>query len=265
MRLLMCPPDHYGIEYEINPWMSRSRQSNPRLAREQWRQLYHLLAERLGIPIELVEPRAGLPDMVFTANAGLVWQDKFISSRFRHDVRSGETPCFEQWFAARGYKILHPPEGCFFEGEGDLLLCGELLFAGYHIRSDVLAHQKIAEMIEREILSLELTNAWFYHLDTCFCPLPDGAALYYPPAFDTYALQVLQSHLATLIAVPDEEARRFACNAVVAGERVVMNEGCPQSRARLEALGYTVFETPLGEFIKAGGSAKCLVLKIPTR
>lgn len=263
MRLLMCPPRYYGIEYEINPWMSRSRQSNSHLASEQWRRLYHLLADRLGIPIELVEPRPGLPDMVFTANAGLVWQGKFISSRFRHDVRSGETPYFEQWFAARDYKILHPPEGYCFEGEGDLLLCGELWFAGYHIRSDVLAHQKIADIIEREILSLELTNAWFYHLDTCFCPLRSGAALYYPPAFDAYALKVLHSHVATLVAVPEEEARRFACNAVVSGDRVVMNDGCPKSRAHLEALGFSVIETPLGEFIKAGGSAKCLVLKVP--
>lgn len=262
MRLLMCPPDYYGIEYEINPWMSRSRQSDPRLAEEQWRRLYHLLADRLGIPIELVEPRPGLPDMVFTANAGLVWQDKFISSRFRLDVRSGETPYFEQWFATREYKIFRPREGCFFEGEGDLLLCGELLFAGYHIRSAVLAHQKIAEIIEREILSLELTNAWFYHLDTCFCPLRSGVALYYPPAFDTYALKVLQSHIATLVAVPEEEAGRFACNAVVAGNDVVMNDGCPKSRAYLEALGFSVIETPLGEFIKAGGSAKCLVLNL---
>jgi N-dimethylarginine dimethylaminohydrolase len=263
MRLLMCPPRYYGIQYEINPWMSRSRQSDPELAGEQWQRLYLLLSDRLGIAIDLIEPRPRLPDMVFTANAGLVWRDKFISSQFRHDVRRGETPHFEEWFSEKQYQVLHPPAGFFFEGEGDLLLCGNLLFAGYHIRSDVVAHQKIAEILEREILSLELTNAWFYHLDTCFCPLAEGAALYYPDAFDSYALKVLSSHIANLIAVPDEEARRFACNAVVGDKKVVMNEGCPKTRARLEELGFSVFATPLGEFIKAGGSAKCLVLKVP--
>lgn len=265
MRLLMCQPRYYGIEYEINPWMSRSRQSNRELAEEQWKQLYGLLRDELQFEIEVVEPRPGLPDMVFTANAGLVWQDKFIASRFRHEARRGETPHYEKWFKLKGYKIFNPPEESFFEGEGDLLLCGELFFAGYHIRSDVQGHQRVAEIIEREILSLELTNDWFYHLDTCFCPLAAGKALFYPPAFDTYALEVLESHIATLIAVPEAEARKFACNAVVVGNRVVMNDGCPETRRQLESLGYTVLETPLSEFIKAGGSAKCLVLRVPHR
>jgi len=263
MRFLMCPPRHFGIEYEINPWMSRSRQTDRELARDQWTRLYRLLRDELEIEIDLVEPRPGLPDMVFTANAGLVWQDKFISSRFRHAVRRGETPHFEKWFETRGYQIFHPPEESFFEGEGDLLLCGDLFFSGYHIRSDVQAHQAVAEIIEREILALELTSDWFYHLDTCFCPLSRGQALFYPPAFDTYALKVLENHIATLVPVPEEEARRFACNAVVAGNRVVMNEGCPKTRRQLEELGYSAYETPLGEFIKAGGGAKCLVLKVP--
>jgi len=263
MRLLMCPPLYYGIEYEINPWMSRSQQSNQQLAQEQWRALYRLLQDRLGMEISAVEPRQGLPDMVFTANAGLVWKNKFIASNFRHEVRRGETAHFENWFQVRGYEIVHLPEENFFEGEGDLLMCGDLFFAGYHIRSDVLSHQKVAEIIECEILSLELTNDWFYHLDTCFCPLAKGQALFYPAAFDPYALKVLETHIATLIPVAEEEARRFACNAIVIEKNVVMNSGCPEIRVKLESLGFSVHETPLSEFIKAGGSAKCLVLKVP--
>jgi N-dimethylarginine dimethylaminohydrolase len=262
MKLLMCAPSYYGIEYEINPWMSRSRQSDTRRAQEQWSLLRRILSDQLSAEVHLVEPQQGLPDMVFTANAGLVWKDRFILSNFRHEVRQREAPYFAAWFQERGFEVLRLPAEYYFEGEGDLLQCDEHWFAGYHIRSDALAHQKVAEIIEQEILSLELTSNWFYHLDTCFCPLSEGRAMYYPPAFDAYARKVLENHIPTLIPVNPEEAERFACNAIVSGKNIVMNDGCPKIRALLEAAGFTVFETPLDEFIKAGGSAKCLVLKL---
>ena len=236
MQLLMCPPTYYGIEYEINPWMSRSRQSDRPLAIEQWHRLHKVLSDELGIEIHLVDPQPGLPDMVFTANAGVVWDDKFILSNFRYEVRRPEAPHYELFFRNRGFEIVRLPERYFFEGEGDLLKCGELWFGGYHIRSDMLAHQKIAESLESEILSLELTDDWFYHLDTCFCPLAEGQALFYPRAFDSYARTVLETHIPGLIPVAPEEAARFACNAIVAGKHVVMNEGCPKVRETLERL-----------------------------
>lgn len=265
MQMLMCEPAYYGIEYEINPWMSRARQSNRAVAEEQWQRLRGVLVDELGVKISLIRPEAGLPDMVFTANAGLVWKNKFIVSNFRYPARQGEAPHYAKWFGERGYEIVHLPAEYNFEGEGDLLRCGALWFAGYHIRSDVMAHQRVAAVVEDEILSLELTNDWFYHLDTCFCPLAEGQALYYPAAFDEYALRVLQQHIPTLIAVDKVEADRFACNAVVAGNKIVLNTGCPKIRRHLEELGFTVFETPLDEFIKAGGSAKCLTLIIGDR
>ena len=260
MQLLMCPPSHYGIEYEINPWMKRSRQSDAALAARQWNELRRVLAEKMPAEIHLIDAIPGLPDMVFTANAGLVWQNKFIVSNFRHEVRRGEAAHFEQWFRARGFEIVQLPEQYYFEGEGDLLRCGELWFAGYHIRSDMMAHQKVAEILDREILSLELISGWFYHLDTCFCPLSDKIALFYPPAFDDYAKTVLEEHIPDLIPVLPNEAERFACNAVVGGNNVVMNTGCPVARGKLEDLGFNVYETSLDEFLKAGGSAKCLTL-----
>jgi len=262
MKLLMCAPSYYGIEYEINPWMNRSRQSNARRAEEQWTSLRGILSKQLLVEVLLVEPQRGLPDMVFTANAGLVWKDKFIVSNFRHEVRQGEAPRFAAWFQERRFEVLRLPAEYYFEGEGDLLQCAEQWFAGYHIRSDALAHQRVAEIIEQEILSLELTSDWFYHLDTCFCPLSAEQAMFYPSAFDPYARKVLENHIPTLIPVKTEEAERFACNAIVSGKNIVMNDGCPEIRTSLEAAGFTVFETPLDEFIKAGGSAKCLVLKL---
>ncbi len=265
MQLLMCPPIYYGIEYEINPWMRRQQPSNPDVAKDQWRRLNRLLQDKLGVDVVLVEPRSGLPDMVFTANAGMVWENKFIVSQFHHEVRRGETPHFENWFQVRGYEMFNLPAESPFEGEGDLLMCGDAFFGGYHIRSEIRPHEEIAKILNHEVLSLELTNEWFYHLDTCFCPLGENRALYYPGAFDAYAIKVMEERISTLIPVPEAEAGNFACNAIVDGGNVVMNKGCPEVRSKLEAMGFAVYETPLSEFIKAGGSAKCLVLKVPHR
>src|SRR5687768_5230374 len=95
-EILMCPPDHYGIEYEINPWMSRARGSETKRARQQWQELHDTLVQ-LGVKIELMTPQPGLPDLVFTANAGLMYGRRFFSSRFRHEVRARETPQFDAW------------------------------------------------------------------------------------------------------------------------------------------------------------------------
>jgi N-dimethylarginine dimethylaminohydrolase len=263
MRVVMCTPAFYAIEYEINPWMNRNRQSDSLSAHEQWRALYQLLTDRLDVDVSLIDPMPGLPDMVFTANAGFVWKDKFIVSNYRHKVRRPEAAHFEKWFAARNYQIFHLSGWNRFEGEGDLLKCGDLLFAGSPIRTSIISHKKVAEIIEREILSLRLINHWFYHLDTCFCPLSSNQAFYYPAAFDANALKILENHIGNLIAVTEAEARRFACNAIVVENNVVMNDGCPKIRGQLESQGFSVFEIPLTEFIKAGGSAKCLILKLP--
>jgi N-dimethylarginine dimethylaminohydrolase len=260
-RILMCPPDYYGIEYEINPWMSRSRGSSPERARKQWQQLYDTLCG-LGVTVERMTPRPGLPDLVFTANAGLMFGNRFFSSRFRHEVRARETPHFDAWFAAHGFMVEHLPEGTYFEGAGDALFCGPTLFAGYRIRSDVQGHQHLAGLLGKQVLPLELVDPYFYHLDTCFCPLAPGEALYYPEAFDAYGRKVIAGHVPRLLAATKEEAHRFGCNAVVVGKTVIHNAGCDQLAADLRAWGYTPVAVELDEFLKSGGSAKCLTLRL---
>jgi N-dimethylarginine dimethylaminohydrolase len=257
----MCPPDYYGIEYEINPWMSRSRGSTPARALRQWQALYDVLCG-LGVQAERLAPQPGLPDLVFTANAGLVFGSRFFSSRFRHEVRARETPFFDAWFAEHGFTVEHLPEGNYFEGAGDALFCGRTLFAGYRIRSDVGGHQYLAKVLNRQVLPLELINPRYYHLDTCFCPLAPGEALYYPAAFDTYGRKVLETHVPRLLAVTEAEAPRFGCNAVVVGRTVVVNTGCDRLAADLKAWGYSPVAVELDEFLKAGGSAKCLTLRL---
>ena len=150
----------------------------------------------------------------------------------------------------------------YFEGAGDALFCGRTLFAGYRIRSDVRGHQHLGKTLARQVLPVELVNPYFYHLDTCFCPLAPGEAIYFPDAFDRYGKKVFEENIARLLPVEDSEAKRFGCNAVVVGRHVVTNTGCPQLHRDLAARGYTPHETPLSEFVKAGGSAKCLTLRL---
>lgn len=260
-RILMCPPDYYGIEYEINPWMNRHRGNDPAESRRQWWALYDTLSD-LGVTIELLDPVPGLPDLVFTANAGLIDQDLFLSSRFRYGVRQGETPQFDRWFEAHGFRVESLPAGFHFEGAGDALFCGQTLFAGYRFRTDARSLLWIGEHLGVEVLPLELVDPRYYHLDTCYCPLSEDEAIYYPGAFDEYGRSVLRDRVRRLIEVSAEEATSFSCNAVAVGRTVVLNQGAPKLARALEGAGYAVRPLVLTEFIKAGGSAKCLTIRL---
>ncbi len=209
-----------------------------------------------------MDPVPGLPDLVFTANAGLVYGNRFIGSRFRHGVRQGESPYYEDFMKAHGFDLVALPLGSYFEGAGDALFCGETLFAGYRFRSDARSHQWIGQALGVEVLPLELVDPRFYHLDTCFCPLREDAAIYHPGAFDDYGRSVLRARVGTLIEVSADEAASFSCNAVVVGRTVVLNEETPKLSRSLIDAGFRVRPTSLTEFIKAGGSAKCLTLRL---
>ncbi len=260
-RILMCPPDHFGIEYEINPWMKVERGSESVRAKAQWKNLYETL-RRIGADVELMVPQPGLPDLVFTANAGLMFGKRFFSSRFRHEVRAKESPYFDAWMREHGYTVEHLPDDMYFEGAGDALFCGSILYAGYRIRSDALGHLYLGQQLERMVLPVELVDPRFYHLDTCFCPLSPREAIYFPGAFDRYGQKVLETHIPTLIPVEEREAERFACNAVVVGKTVVLNAGSDKLAVALAERGYRVEFVELDEFLKSGGSAKCLTLRL---
>ncbi|MCG8585535.1 MAG: arginine deiminase-related protein [Pirellulales bacterium] len=260
-HILMCPPDYYGIEYEINPWMNRERKADHPVAARQWTALREIL-EGLGAKISLLEPQVGLPDLVFTANAAMIFRGRAIVSRFRHAQRQGEELYDSEWLSRNEFAVEYLDEGMYFEGAGDALFCGDTLFAGYRMRSDVTAHQHVAKRIDVQVIPLELVDPYYYHLDTCFCPLSSGLALYYSGAFDDYGLRALDQHVDRLIDIEADEARNFAANAVVVGETVVTNRGCPSMHERLRAEGFKTVETPLDEFVKAGGSAKCLTLRL---
>jgi N-dimethylarginine dimethylaminohydrolase len=261
-KILLCPPDYYGIEYEINPWMKRDHGAELEVAKSQWAGLCDTLG-RLGVSLEYVPAVPRLPDMVFTANAGLVVGNQFIRSNFRFKERRGEAAHFETWFAGRGYQTIALPDNLQFEGEGDALFSRDVLFCGYRFRSDIQSHQWIADFLRCLVISVELVDERWYHLDTCFCPLPDGGALWHPAAFDEYGQRAIREHVGDLTEVSVSEALRFACNAVVIGKNVILPDGCPELVGNLEKRGYQCHPLPMSEFMKAGGACKCLTLFLP--
>lgn len=263
-RLLMCPPHHYTVDYEINPWMNVQRKPDPVTARQQWQQLVEGL--ETVATVEVCPPAADTPDMVFTANAGFVHDGRVVVSRFRHPERRAEEPHFEHWFGDAGFELLSWPQDVPFEGAGDCLADrGEpRLWLGHGLRSDPRAADALAAAFELPVHRLTLVDPHFYHLDTCFCPLADGYTLYYPAAFDARSQMLIRSLIpaARRIEVGEADARHFACNAVGVDEHVFLNRASPALTRMLEARGFRVHETPVTEFLRAGGAVKCLTLNL---
>ncbi|MBW4624433.1 MAG: TIGR00300 family protein [Brasilonema octagenarum HA4186-MV1] len=265
IRFLICPPHYYDVDYVINPWMEGNiHKSSQERAVEQWDKLHHILKEHAIV--DIVPPQKGWPDMVFTANAGLVLGKTVVLSRFLHKERQGEEPYFNQWFEENGYTVHELPKDLPFEGAGDALLDreGRWLWAGYGFRTELDSHPNLAKWLDIEVLSLRLIDERFYHLDTCFCPLANGYLLYYPPAFDSYSNRLIEMRVSQekRIAITEADAVNFACNAVNIESIVVMNKASEPLKARLAEVGFRVIETPLTEFLKAGGAAKCLTLRV---
>jgi N-dimethylarginine dimethylaminohydrolase len=259
--LLMCRPTHYTIAYEINPWMSLKRQANRVRALAQWSRLYDILTRRLGVRVRLLPAAPGVPDLAFTANAGLVRGRTLIRSNFRHPERQREEPFIERHFRSSGYRVVRLSHRYDFEGEGDALWMGHTLLFGFRFRSDAPVHEQLARLLQVRVLPVELSDRRFYHLDTCFAPLNERAALWFPRAFDRYGRRVIESLVPDPIAVTERDATRFVCNAVAVGDAVVVQSGVSPALARqLERRRLRVIPVDLSEFLKAGGSAKCLVL-----
>lgn len=264
-RFLMCAPNHFEVAYVINPWMEGNVACGQTdTANRQWSDLVDMIGRVAHV--ERIAPAKGVPDMVFTANAGLVLGNKFVLSRFRHPERQAEEAHFARWFADEGFDVLTLPPETTFEGAGDALLDRErpLLWLGYGHRSDKLCAPLLEDYLDIEIEPLRLIDPRFYHLDTCFCPLEDGYLMYYPSAFDADSQERIAARvpIERRIVVTDEDAFHFACNAVNSAGNIFLNRASAPLAARLQSLGFLVHQTDLSEFMKAGGSAKCLTLKL---
>jgi N-dimethylarginine dimethylaminohydrolase len=275
-RILMSRPDFFEVSYVINPWMNpedwaADADSLTATAREEWEQLYKAF-RKLDIGLELAPPVKGLPDMVFTANAGIVLDRKALLARFKCPERQGEEAVFEAFFnmlKARGEleEVQMMPEGVFQEGAGDCIWDRKRRFfwAGYGQRSVRAAAEEIARFFGKEVVPLELATPEFYHLDVCMCPLSGGEIIFYPGAFTPESLAVLRERVGDadmLIEAPKDDAEQLAVNAVNVGRDIVMAACGPELKSKLEARGYRVTVVPLTAFRRSGGAAFCLTLRL---
>jgi N-dimethylarginine dimethylaminohydrolase len=274
-RFLMCRPVHFAVSYAINPWMDpQSWASEERVhaaaSRREWTGLTRRLTD-LGAAIELVPAAPEVPDLVFTANAAVVMDRQVLLARFRHPERQREEAHFETAFRslqARGLvdAVRRLPGDVLLEGAGDCVWdrARSLFWMGYGPRSDAAARHAVEDTFGQETISLELADERFYHMDTALCPLPGGEVMYVPQAFTPAGRGMIRHRVtaAQRIEIGMEDASRLAANAVCLGNTLVMS-GCGEPlRARLAERGYRVVTTPLGSFLRSGGSAFCLTLRL---
>lgn len=259
-RYLMCPPAFFAVTYRINPWMWPSRPVNRARARMQWERLRRAY-EALGHRVETIEPVAGLPDMVFAANAGLVIDGRVLAARFRYDERRGEEQPYRSWFAGHGFTDVHVAR-YVNEGEGDFLVAGDVILAGTGFRTAREAHAEVAEYFDRTVVSLDLSDPRYYHLDTALCVLDDSNVAYYPKAFTAASRGLLGELFPNAVRATGADAAVLGLNATSDGRHVVLPAGAGALSDELAAAGYEPIAVDLSELRKAGGAAKCCTLEL---
>jgi len=262
-RFLMCRPEHFTVSYEINPWMDVTRYTDRDLALRQWQVLYETYLA-WGHQVDLVDPLPGMPDMVFAANGATVVDGVVYGARFRYAERAAEGPAYEKWFADHGF-VTHSAEHVN-EGEGDILLVGDVLLAGSGFRTDRAAHDEIARVTGREVVSLELVDPHYYHLDTALAVLdssPDAPLIaYYPPAFSPESRAVLEARYPDAVLATARDAEALGLNAVSDGRRVALAPGATDLAVELVKRGFEPHAVDTSELLKGGGGAKCCTLEI---
>ena len=257
---LMCPPEHFAVEYAINPWMHPEQPVDTALAMRQWRRLGEAYTS-LGHTVRTIRPEPGLPDMVFAANGATVIGGKVLGSRFRFPQRQPEAAAYLTWFREQGFGQIREP-AVMNEGEGDIVFAGRAILAGYGFRSDEAVRDELTEFFGLPVLSLRLVDPRFYHLDTAMVVLDADTAAYYPAAFDDDAKAALAAHFAELIEVKDEDAEVLGLNAISDGRNVVLPVQAAGFAEQLSAAGFMPVGVDLSELLKAGGGPKCCTLEL---
>ncbi|HVF76732.1 MAG TPA: ornithine--oxo-acid transaminase [Solirubrobacteraceae bacterium] len=260
-RYLMCPPTHFDVTYAINPWMDVAVTVDRERAQRQWEALVATLRDA-GAQVETLAPHPDLPDLVFTANLGIVDGDSFIAARMRHPERQAEPAYAGEWFRRHGYAVRHMSEDVVQEGAGDSLPFEGTLVAGYRTRSSASSYVELARLTDARILPVELIDERFYHVDIVFCPLDSRSALFAPTKVDAESARLIQELVPDPILLTDEEADAFSANTVVVGRTVVMPACSPRLGGELRARGFEPVVVDVSEFLKAGGGPRCLTLAL---
>jgi N-dimethylarginine dimethylaminohydrolase len=264
----MCPPQHFGVLYEINPWMRADVSVDHDLAAQQWDELTSTL-RLAGADVVAMEPHPGVPDLVFTANAGVLDAEGrvFVPSRFRHPERQPESEIDAAWFEGAGFDVRWLPGSVDHEGAGDALPFTPedgrtVLVSGYSFRSDAAAGTALSRLLGCPVRSIQLVDERLYHLDLTFCPLDERRALCAPDGWDRYGRAVVEALVPEPLWLTEEEALAFTANSVVVGSTIVMPATPVRVGRQLEAWGFDVATVEVGEFLKAGGGCRCLTLAL---
>src|SRR3989344_402952 len=260
-KILMCPPDHFDIEYEINPWMHQNDQPSVLSAHQQWQRLYDIYTKKLGWQVELITPVKGLPDMVFATDCCTIIDSKVMLSSFRYPQRQPETDQFAKWFRDHGYTSIKKAEN-FFEGGGDTVVFGDKIIAGHGFRSTPEAHKELQDYFNREVISLKIVDPRFYQMGTSLAVLDDRIVAYHPGAIDQASQVKLRQAVPRLIEATEEEAKGFGLNAVSDGKTVICSGESPGLLRKYGDAGFEVIGTSILEFRKRGGGVKCLTLEL---
>jgi N-dimethylarginine dimethylaminohydrolase len=256
----MCPPTYFTVSYEINPWMHADNPTNTNVAVRQWQRLRDVYLD-LGHRVETIDPLPGLPDMVYAANGALVVDGLVYSAKFRYPERQPEAHAYEQWFASRGYRT-HTARKTN-EGEGDMLVTGRTILAGTGFRTRPKAHAELARLLnDVEVLTCELVDPRFYHLDTALAVLAPDQVAYHPPAFAAETRDLLADRFPEAVIVAEKDAAVLGLNAVSDGEHVIVTPAAPRFADQLRERGYSPIGVKTTELLKGGGGAKCCTLEI---
>ncbi|GAA0849212.1 amidinotransferase [Streptosporangium amethystogenes subsp. fukuiense] len=230
------------------------------VAISQWETLRSAYQE-LGHRVSLIDPVEGLPDMVFAANGALVVGGRVYGARFTHPQRAAEGPAYLDWFVDNGYE--RAQEATFTnEGEGDFLTLDHLVLAGTGFRTDIFAHKEAQEFLGRPVVTLQLVDPRFYHLDTALFPLNGHNVAYFPGAFSPGSQEVLRALFPDAIIASEGDASVLGLNAVSDGTNVVINIEAADLQLELKRRGFEVIPVDLSELRKAGGGPKCCTLEI---
>ena len=257
--VLMCRPEHFTVSYRINPWMHPEDPTDTSLAVKQWTTLYNTYVD-LGFTVHLIESLPGLPDMVYAANGGFVLDGIAYGAQFHYPERQPEGPAYMEWFRAQGLDVREPESTN--EGEGDFLLVGDTILAASGFRSDTSSHQEIANIYGREVVSLQLVNPSYYHLDTALAVIDETTIAYLPSAFDEASLAILRERYPEAIIATEEDAAFLGLNSFSDGHNVVIAERATTFARDLADRGYNPIGVDLSELLLGGGGVKCCTLEL---